>query len=207
MNARKFATVSAAEIVVAAISVPVVNAQAELGGSSGGANGSSLDTQSLEGGSAEGVVPSQDPAATCVLPGLGGSVGKIWPLLGITGVPSIAVTLATSALDSFPNGLEMIAGEGAGGELLKSAGSLESPLCTTVLGGRMTTSTTPTTPATPTVIIRVDADGNTTTETVTPTQEETTESTPSSSPTSVPAAGGSADMGNLSSEGLSGFGS
>lgn len=187
MNVRALATVSAAALVAAALSVPVVNAQGDnaasgtgslsgvLGGSaepadgdesegaeSGGLESGSLESGSLDSGNSESgslsdLAPDGAADASCSLPGLGGSVAKFYPLFGISGIPSVVITLVTSALDGFPNLLDIVAGAGGGAALVGASGSVEGPLCTTLLGGQMTTSTVPTTAAPVTVI--VDGDG------------------------------------------------
>lgn len=73
----------------------------------------------------------------CELPGLGGSVAKFYPLFGITGIPTGVIDLVTTALDSFPNLLELVAGEAAGATLLGQTGSLNEGLCTSIFGGEM----------------------------------------------------------------------
>lgn len=98
----------------------------------------------------------------CELPGLGGSVAKFYPLFGLTGVPTAVIDLVTTVLDTFPNLIELVGGEGAGAQLLSRTGSLNEGLCTAVLGGDMVL---------PPVTVIVDEDGaavSTTTGTVNP---------------------------------------
>lgn len=122
-------------------------ADASVGGSGGeeegeedpveGGSGSAGDLGSTdsEGGGLSGLVPERDEI--CELPGLGGSVAKFYPLFGITGVPTGVIDIVTSALDSFPNLLDVVAGEGAGPALLWETGSLSDGLCTSIFGGEM----------------------------------------------------------------------
>ena len=106
------------------------DAAGEGAGSAGG-----LGSQGSDEGSLSGLVPEND--LMCELPGLGGSVAKFYPLLGISGVPNSVIDLVTTALDSFPNLLELVAGEGAGAALLWQTGSLNEGLCTSIFGGQM----------------------------------------------------------------------
>lgn len=107
------------------------------GDSAEGASDSAGGLQSLgsEGDSLSGL--GSQGEEICELPGLGGSVAKFYPLFGITGVPTGVIDIVTTALDNFPNLLEMVAGEGAGAALLWQAGSLNEGLCTSVFGGEM----------------------------------------------------------------------
>ncbi|WP_291079421.1 hypothetical protein [Dietzia sp. UBA5065] len=106
-----------------------------------GSSGSgSLDSGSLDSGSGEDtsvgdLVP--EPDGVCELPDLGGSVAKFYPLFGISGIPTAVINLVTSALGSFPNLLDVVAGEGGGAALLGDTGSFAGPLCTSILGGEM----------------------------------------------------------------------
>lgn len=217
MNIRKTVALTAASLVVVggagtavaqdaaseapSSSAPATStAAADSGSLAGGSlESGSLESGSLEGGSAEGLMPKQDANKYCELPGLGGSVSKIYPLLGVTGVPSIVVTLVTGALDAFPNALEMLGAEG----YLPQLGSLEGPLCSTLLGGKMVASTTstPAPTATATVTVVLDADGNPTT-TVSPSATSVVPTSTSKVATTTTTA--KADQGSLS--GL-GFGS
>ncbi|USX45048.1 hypothetical protein [Dietzia kunjamensis] len=119
------------------------------GGSLGSLESASLDSASGDGTSVGDLVPETD--AVCELPALGGSVAKFYPLLGIDGVPTGVIDLITSALDSFPNLLDVVAGEGRGSALVGEAGSLSEGLCTLVFGGEMVP---------PPVTVIVDDDGN-----------------------------------------------
>lgn len=156
MIIRTVATASAAALALVALSVPVGHAQTgdrdpvadagngqslgsagsgslgSLGGDPGGsdASGGSGD----EAGSAD-LAPTGDEV--CQLPSLGGSVAKFYPLLGIDGVPTGVIDLVTSALDSFPNLFDVIAGEGGGAAVLAQTGSLDEGLCDTIFGGEM----------------------------------------------------------------------
>lgn len=103
-------------------------------GEGAGAAGSS-ESLGSHGDSLSALVPENDKM--CELPGLGGSVAKFYPLFGISGVPTGVIDLVTTALDSFPNLLELVAGEGAGAALLWEAGSLSGGLCTSIFGGEM----------------------------------------------------------------------
>ena len=106
-----------------------------------GSSGSgSLDSGSLDSGRREApnrTDPDPDPAAPCELPDLGGSVAKFYPLFGISGIPTAVINLVTSALGSFPNLLDVVAGEGGGAALLGDTGSFAGPLCTSILRGGM----------------------------------------------------------------------
>lgn len=118
-------------------------------GSLGSASGESGGSAGSEDGSLAGLVPTTAPAASCELPDLGGSVAKFYPLFGLTDLPSGAMDLITSALSSFPNLLDMVAGDGSA--LLAQTGSLTDPLCTSIFGGEMVQ---------PPVTVIVDGDGN-----------------------------------------------
>lgn len=133
----------------------------EVAGSGSLGDGSlgDLDSASGEDTSLGDLVPSTD--GVCELPALGGSVAKFYPLFGIDGIPTGVLDLITSALDSFPNLLDVVAGEGGGAALVGETGSLGEGLCTLVLGGEMVP---------PPVTVIVDGDGNpVTTVTGTPT--------------------------------------
>lgn len=137
-----------------------------------GAEGS-LGSAGSEDSSLGDLVPTSDEV--CELPDLGGSVAKFYPLFGISGVPSGVLDLVTTALGDFPNLLDMVAGEGGGGELLGEAGSVEGPLCSTIFGGEMVM---------PPVTVIVDGDGNpvtTVTGTIAPSASTTTLTSVSSS--------------------------
>lgn len=123
------------------------------GGSLGSLESDSLDSGSLDSGSGDDtsvgdLAPETDEV--CELPALGGSVAKFYPLFGIDGVPTGVIDLITSALDSFPNLLDMVAGEGRGSALVGEAGSLSEGLCSLVFGGEMVP---------PPVTVIVDGDG------------------------------------------------
>lgn len=211
MNIRKTVAITAASLVVvggAGTAVaqgtdasPATSAPAAGTGSldTGSLDSGSMDSGSTEGGSVEGLTPKLDSTKYCELPGLGGSLSKIYPLLGITGVPPIVVTLVTGALDAFPNALEILGLDGYLGEL----GSLEGPLCGTVLGGKMTSSSTAPTPppATSTVTVVIDANGNPTTTVAPPANSDVPTSPAADSTTTTTK---KSDQGSLS--GL-GFGS
>ena len=214
MNIRKTVAITAASLVVVggagtavaqgtetAPATPAATSGSLDSGSldSGSLDSGSLDSGSTEGGSVEGLTPKLDSTKYCELPGLGGSLSKIYPLLGITGVPPIVVTLVTGALDAFPNALEILGLDGYLGEL----GSLEGPLCGTVLGGKMTSSSTAPTPppATSTVTVVIDANGNPTTTVAPPANSDVPTSPAADSTTTTTK---KSDQGSLS--GL-GFGS
>lgn len=203
MNVRSLVSVSAAALVAAAaLAVPTVHAQAGGGEAGGGTGSLSPDSLSADGSLGDGGSLGADPesgslpglasdAATdvaCDLPELGGSVAKFYPLLGISGIPSAVVTLAASVLDAFPNLLDVVAGEGGGAALVGRTGSLSGPLCTTVLGGRLTTAVTPVE-----VTVVVDRDGNPLTTiggapAAQRASERTAATTTSTLPTTVPTA-------------------
>lgn len=155
MSARKVIAASATAFAVAVMSVPVVNAQDATGaGGSGllpleGLLGGSVESSGSDTGSLDGLVP--ESGEICELPSLGGSVAKFYPLFGIEGVPVGVLDIVTTALDSFPNLLELVAGEGAGASLLAETGSLDEGLCTAVFGGEMVM---------PPETVYVDEDGN-----------------------------------------------
>ncbi|MDV3354612.1 hypothetical protein ACIQCV_07565 [Dietzia maris] len=152
-------------------------------GSLGGGSPGSLDSGSLDSGSGDDtsvgdLAPETDEV--CELPALGGSVAKFSPLLGIDGVPTGVMDLITSALDSFPNLLDVVAGEGRGSALVGEAGSLSEGLCSLVFGGEMVP---------PPVTVIVDGDGNpVSTVTGTATASSTT-SAPATTTTSADEAG------------------
>lgn len=132
------------------------------GGADGEGDGSGPGSDST--GSDESSLSDLVPEAEeiCELPGLGGSVAKFYPLFGITGIPTGVIDLVTNALDSFPNLIELVAGEGAGPQLLAQTGSLNEGLCTSIFGGEMVL---------PPVTVIVDEDGqpvSTVTGTVSP---------------------------------------
>lgn len=156
MSVRKVVTASVAALALAAVSSPIVNAQEEGAGSgalsSEGLVGGSLESVGSEGSEGDeisSVIP--ETGEVCELPGLGGSVAKFYPLFGITGIPTSMINLVTGALDSFPNLLELVAGEGAGEAILGQTGSLNEGLCTAIFGGDMVM---------PPVTVIVDGDGN-----------------------------------------------
>lgn len=152
MLTRKVFTASAAAAALVALSVPPVNAQDD-GLATGDSESGSLPLGSIGSGSDEGtslgdLTPESDEV--CELPGLGGSVAKFYPLFGIEGVPTGVLDLITSALDSFPNLLDVVTGEGGGTALIGEAGSLSEGLCTSIFGGEMVL---------PPVTVIVDGDG------------------------------------------------
>lgn len=181
MNTRQTVALAAASLVVLGGAGTAVAQSADTAGSSdlgaGSLQGGSLDGGSLQGGSANTTAPTTTPGVEkhCDLPNLGGSVAKVYPLLGITGIPSIIVTLATGALDSFPNALEMLGVDGQ----LTQLGSLEGPMCGTVFGGSMTATTVSTTTST-------SASGTTATS-ATSKSSSTAPTSNSTMPTSSPA--------------------
>ena len=209
MSVRKIVTASVAAFAAAALSVPVVSAQSSgsdagelsaesLGGGSlgeGSMDGLSADGSAEGAGSGEGAgseeggegLPSlvPDDGSVCELPGMGGSIAKFYPLFGITGVPTFVLDIVTSALDSFPNVLDLVAGPGGGADLIGQTGSLDEGLCTMIFGGEMVM---------PPVTVIVDGDGNPIT-TVTGTVSARAEgaartATSTSAPTSVSGAAG-----------------
>lgn len=113
-----------------------------LGGGSGSAGSGGGDSS----------LPDLAPedGAVCDLPELGGSVAKFYPLFGIDGIPAGVFDIVTSALDTFPNLLDIVAGEGSGTEILGRTGSLDEGLCKTIFGGQMVM---------PPVTVIVDGDG------------------------------------------------
>ena len=153
------------------------DASGDGSGSVGGGSLGSLEGVTGEDSSIGDLAPETD--AVCELPGLGGSVAKFYPLFGIDGVPTGVVDLVTSALDSFPNLLDVVAGEGGGTASLEQTGSFAEGLCGTFLGGEMVL---------PPVTVIVDGDGN-------PVSTVTGATTPSSSAvtSTLTAASGSAD--------------
>lgn len=216
MFTRKVVTVSAAAFALVALSVPVVNAQGDAA-APGGAGAGIIPLGSLEsaglgagsladgsadvdgdddegddgGGSSVGdLTPETD--AVCELPGLGGSVAKFYPLFGIDGVPTGVIDLVTTALDSFPNLLDVVAGEGGGTASLAQTGSFAEGLCGTFLGGEMVL---------PPVTVIVDADGN-------PVSTVTGTTTPSGSTvaSTLTAASGAADDSVAGDSGAAGAG-
>ena len=145
----------------------------EAAGEGAGSAGS-LEAPGSGGDGLSALVPEND--MMCELPELGGSVAKFYPLLGISGVPTGVIDLITSALDSFPNLIELVAGEGAGAALLWQTGSLSEGLCTSILGGTMVM---------PPETVYVDPDGQPT---------STVTGTP------VPGAGSSGSSGSVGSD-------
>lgn len=132
-------------------------------GSLGEGSLGSLDPGSAEDTSLGDLTPETDEV--CELPALGGSVAKFYPLFGIDGVPTGVLDLVTSALDSFPNLLDVVAGEGGGAEIIGQTGSFGEGLCTSIFGGDMVL---------PPVTVIVDEDGNpVSTVTGTPVSEAT----------------------------------
>lgn len=134
----------------------LASASGEGSGENGGSAGSLTSASGEDGGSAgpedgslADLVPTTAPAASCELPDLGGSVAKFYPLFGLTDLPSAVMDMITSALSSFPNVLDMVAGDGSA--LLSQTGSLTDPLCTSIFGGEMQQ---------PPVTVVVDGDGN-----------------------------------------------
>ena len=170
MLTRKVVTSSAAALALVVLSVPAVSAQSEgvatastaaatsteaavpaLGSLSGSVDDGSLgglDAYSSGDTSLGGLAPETDEV--CELPALGGSVAKFYPLFGIEGVPTGVLDLITSALDSFPNLLDVVTGGGRGSALIGAAGSLGEGLCTSIFGGEMVV---------PPVTVIVDGDG------------------------------------------------
>ncbi|MCT2140160.1 hypothetical protein [Dietzia cinnamea] len=132
-------------------------------GSAGSGSLGGLEGVTGEDSSIGDLTPETD--AVCELPGLGGSVAKFYPLFGIDGVPTGVIDLVTTALDSFPNLLDVVAGEGGGTASLEQTGSFAEGLCGTFLGGEMVL---------PPVTVIVDGDGN-------PVSTVTGATTPSSS--------------------------
>lgn len=171
MSVRQVVTASVAALALAAAAAPVVNAQDEVA-DTGALSVEGLDGGSLEGGSlgsegegslgseGEGSLGSEgeglssvlpETGEVCDLPDLGGSVAKFYPLFGLTGIPTSVIAMVTDALDSFPNLLDLVAGEGAGTVLLGQTGSLNGVLCSSIFGGEMVM---------PPVTVIVDQDGN-----------------------------------------------
>ncbi|KAA0919011.1 hypothetical protein [Dietzia sp. ANT_WB102] len=169
MLTRKVVTSSAAAaLALVALSVPVVSAQDEgvattaaastsgadspaLGSLSGSVDDGSLgglDSTRADDTSLGDLAPETDEV--CELPALGGSVAKFYPLFGVDGVPTGVFDLITSALDSFPNLLDVVTGGGRGSALIGAAGSLSEGLCTSIFGGEMVV---------PPVTVIVDGDG------------------------------------------------
>ncbi|MCT2275436.1 hypothetical protein [Dietzia cinnamea] len=146
-------------------------------GSAGSGSLGGLEGVTGEDSSVGDLTPESD--AVCELPGLGGSVAKFYPLFGIDGVPTGVLDLVTTALDSFPNLLDVVAGEGGGTASLAQTGSFAEGLCGTFLGGEMVL---------PPVTVIVDADGN-------PVSTVTGATTPSGSTvaSTLTAASGAAD--------------
>lgn len=163
MSVRQVVTASVAALALAAAAAPVVNAQDEVADTGAlsveGLGGGSLEWGSLgsegegslgsEGEGLSSVVP--ETGEVCDLPDLGGSVAKFYPLFGLTGIPTSVIAMVTDALDSFPNLLDLVAGEGAGTVLLGQTGSLNGVLCSSIFGGEMVM---------PPVTVIVDQDGN-----------------------------------------------
>ena len=149
-------------------------------GSAGSGSLGSLEGVTGEDSSIGDLTPETD--AVCELPALGGSVAKFYPLFGIDGVPTGVIDLVTSALDSFPNLLDVVAGEGGGTASLEQTGSFAEGLCGTFLGGEMVL---------PPVTVIVDGDGN-------PVSTVTGTTTPSGSTvtSTLTAASGAADEGD-----------
>ena len=161
----------------------------------------SLDPQSLtggedsEGGSLDSF--SADPTKkSCDLPSLGGSVDALLPYAGLS-IPGFVKNILIKGLDTIDNPLET-----AGINVSElGIGSLEGPICSVILGGKMTTNPTTTTEPT--------TDESTTATTTTSADEgddegegdDTETSTPATTTSEVPTEGGS---GSLSSLGLGG---
>lgn len=128
---------------------PGGGASGDGGNEGAGGESGSLDSASADESSLGDLVPT--PEAACELPDLGGSVAKFYPLFGISGIPSGVLDIVTSALGSFPNVLDMVAGQGGGAALIDDTGSLAAPLCTSIFGGELVL---------PPVTVVVDEDGN-----------------------------------------------
>lgn len=200
MSVRRVVTASVAALALAAVSVPMVNAQ-DGGVGTGALSVEGLGVGSLDGGSLAGPVPQSDSDLVpetdevCELPDLGGSVAKFYPLFGISGIPAGVINLVTDALDSFPNLIEIVAGEGAGPALLGQTGSMNGALCTSIFGGEMVM---------PPVTVIVDGDGTPVT-TVTGTVSSTRATTRlTSTMTSAPATSNSQSAGLEGRSGLQG---
>lgn len=198
MILRTVVTASTAALAVAALSIPVGHAQTETADPGAGDSGSAGSLGSAGGlgsaGSAEDETGSGDTAPAgdevCQLPSLGGSVAKFYPLVAIDGVPTGVIDLVTSALDSFPNLFDVVAGEGGGAALLAQTGSLDEGLCDSIFGGEMVL---------PPVTVIVDEDGvpvTTVTGTVNTNDSgsvagsSSSEASSTALPTSVPAPAG-----------------
>lgn len=120
------------------------------------------DEGSLGGGSLDGI--SADPAEkSCELPSLGGSVEALLPYAGLS-LPGFVKDILLKGLDSIDNPLET-----AGVDVAElGVGSLEGPICSVILGGKMTedpeapeeTTTQTTTTATSAVNEGDDAEGD-----------------------------------------------
>ena len=196
MILRTVVTASTAALAVVALSIPVGHAQTETADAGDSGSAGSLGSAGGLGsaGSAEsetgsgGTAPAGDEV--CQLPSLGGSVAKFYPLVAIDGVPTGVIDLVTSALDSFPNLFDVVAGEGGGAALLAQTGSLDEGLCDSIFGGEMVL---------PPVTVIVDEDGvpvTTVTGTVNTNDSGSVEGSSSSEasstalPTSVPTPAG-----------------
>lgn len=147
MITRMIVTASGAALALTALSFPVAHAQSGDADATGGPTGS-LGGLGLGGAGSDLLVPESDEV--CELPGLGGSVAKFAPLLGVEDVPDGVMDLVTSGLDSAPNVLDMLAGSGGGAALLVRTGSLGGPLCESIFGGEMVL---------PPITVIVDEDG------------------------------------------------
>lgn len=134
MILRTVVTAFTAALAVTALSVPVGHAQTDTADPDAGSAGS-LSGLSGEGSGDSAAAPAGDEV--CQLPSLGGSVAKFYPLVAIDGMPTGVIDLVTSALDSFPNLLDVVAGEGGGAALLAQTGSLGEGLCSSIFGGDM----------------------------------------------------------------------
>ena len=176
----------------------------EGSGESGSLEPGSLDSASADDSSLGDLVP--DSEATCELPDLGGSVAKFYPLFGLSGIPTGVIDLVTSALGSFPNVLDVVAGEGGGAALVGDTGSFAEPLCTSIFGGEMVL---------PPVTVIVDGDDNpvsTVTGTVAPgaasaaASTSTLDQAPAAAPAAAGAAAGAAPAdGGAPDEGVTGI--
>lgn len=166
------------------------------GDTEGESGSGSLDTQSLTGGedSEDGSLSgiSADPVEkSCELPSLGGSVEALLPYAGLS-IPGFVKNILLKGLDTIDNPLES-----AGVNVSElGIGSLEGPVCSVLLGGKMTanptTTTESTTEATTTTSAADEAEGD---------DAETSTTAPSTTTTSeVPTAG----TGSLSGLGLGG---
>lgn len=133
-NARRAGLAIAAAAALTAGIAPFAVAQEADDAASGSLNAESVtgDEGSLAGGSLDGI--SADPAEkSCELPSLGGSVDALLPYAGLS-IPGFVKNFLIKGLDSIDNPLES-----AGVEISDlGIGSLEGPICSVLLGGKMT---------------------------------------------------------------------